>query len=168
MRPPGAGFPRKLLSPGCAEKRERAQGPDGWVQGAGSCIQSWGLRCRPVLPPSDGVGAPWALGAGGEQAPGDSGWEQGPGPGPHASPRFWKEPHPAKLWSRARKARLHLAPGGAGTRPWGRCAGVEPLNQDQPCARRGPPGSQNLARWAPDALGWKPWAVSWQAPPGMT
>ena len=37
MRPPGAGFPRKLLFAWLRREERRAQGPDGWV-GAGSCI----------------------------------------------------------------------------------------------------------------------------------
>lgn len=82
------------------------------------------------------------------------------------APGSGREPRPAKLWSRARKARLHLAPGELGQ---GR-GGVRgsSLNQDQPQARRGASGSQNLARWAPDALGWKPWGCLLAGPSRMT
>lgn len=78
----------------CLAAQRRQKGPrTRWLGSRTGCIQSW-LRL-PVSPHSDGEEPPGAR-DGREQAPGglrsmEPGEGAGPGRGPHASPRCWKE-----------------------------------------------------------------------------
>lgn len=77
--------------------------------------------------------------------------------GPHASPRCWKGAPSSQAVGQGSGKCLHLAAGGAGTRLWGRVRGGRVSIRTSPRLHEEPPGSQHLARWAPDVLGWKPW-----------
>lgn len=147
MRPPGAGFPRKLLFAWL--RREERKGPRARWLGRGPVAASRASPRLPVLPPSDGVGAPWRQGRRRAGSWGPPGWEQGLTGGLMPAPGSGREPRPAKLWSRAPESAPALGSRWSWDKAVGEGARGSSLNQDQPQARRGASREPELGQVGP-------------------
>lgn len=140
-------LPEEIAFRLAAQRRET--GPGARWLGRGPVAASRARLRLPVLPPSDGVGAPWRQGRRRAGSWGPPGWEQGLTGGLMPAPGSGREPCPAKLWARAPESTPALGSQWSWDKAVGEGARGSSLNQDQPQACRGASGEPVLGQVGP-------------------